>query len=410
MTPADTPQSNADVPVELTAYDTEDTPRTVAVPAGEDVTRREETLRAQGWRVVFGGRRRRRRALPRGVSPEDFARFNELLAGCVRRGIPLLRGVRQAARDIRSSRFRDALKRVEQDLERGRSPAEAFGSEESRLPPLYGRLLAAGARGGNLADVLLALSRNIRRDLVFRRGVCEALVYPVFLLVACCCFVGLFAVTIVPQLRTVGAAVGVRTYPAAGVLSLFASESPFTAPVIALCGFGVLLALFFLLRTTPFFRGLHEAVMRRLPLMRGLYEAAVWSAAVDTLGMLLTARVPAPEALALAGPALGSGWVTRAFERAADAVRRGESLSEALRNGASVPAPVLRAVDAGAAHGDLPASLAAAAREYRDLSVIRARVFVGYLPALLAFIFGGVLLFAALAVFGQYVNFWSASW
>jgi len=410
MMHADPPQSNSDIPVELTAYDTEDAPQTLALPAGEDVTRREETLRTQGWRVVFGRKRRRRQALPRGVSPEDFARFNELLAGCVRRGMPLLRGVRQAARDIRSPRFRETLKRVEQDLARGRSLAEAFGSEESRLPPLYGRLLAAGARGGNLADVLLALGRNIRHSVAFRRGVCEALVYPVFLLMACFCFVGLFAVTIVPQLRTVGAAVEVRTYPAAGALSWFASDSPFAAPVITLCAFGVLLALFFFLRTTPFFRGLHEALMRRMPLMRGLYEAAIWSAALDTLGMLLTARVPAPEALALAGPAMGSAWVMNAFERAANAVRRGESLSRALRSGSSVPAPVLRAVDAGSAHGDLPASLAAAAREYRELSVTRARLFVGYLPALLAFLFGGVLLFVALAVFGQYVNFWSASW
>lgn len=392
-------QSHAEVSAELVAYDPDDVRQTVPLLSGEDVPAREQALRDEGWRVVDGRRPTARETLPRGVSAEEFARFNELLAGSVRYGMPLLSGVKKAARDVRSRRFRETLNQIERDLAAGRSPDEAFASEESRLPVLYGRLMQAGIAAGNLADVLVAVSRNLRRDTAFRRGVYEALAYPIFLFFVSLCVVSGILGVFMPQIRAMAA--GMDTPPFSIVSAL---------PAIALLGFGVILVVFLLLRTTPIVRGLHEAIMRRLPFVRALYEATVWSAAADTLGMLFKARVPAPEALALAGPALGSHWVKDAFARAAEGIRRGETLPQAFHRTASVPPTVLRAIDSGSAHGNLAASLAAVAREYRDVSAWHAQLFVNCLPALLAMLFGGVLLLVALAVLGQYITLLGLPW
>ena len=392
-------ENNPQTAAELTAYNLDDVPQTVPLLAGEDVTAREAELRDRGWRVVGGQCLKMRDTLPRGIKAEDFARFNELLAGSVRCGMPLLYGVRQAGRDVRSRRFRDSLERVKHDLASGRPPGEAFASEQSRLPALYGRMMQAGIAAGNLADVLVAVSRNVRRDTEFRRGVYAALAYPLLLFFVSLGIVGAVLGVFVPRIRA--AAAGLEAPAPTSVAAL---------PLLALIGFGVVLLVILLLRTTPFVRGLHEAFMRRLPFMRTVYEAAVWSAAADTLAMLFKAQVPAPDALALVGPALGSHWVENAFVHAAEAVRRGETLPQALRRGAAVPPTILRAVDSGSAHGNLAASLAAAAREYRDISAMRARMFINVLPALLALLFGGVLLLVALAVLGEYAVLLGRPW
>ena len=225
--------------VELVAYDREDNLQTFPLPPDADPLEIESALRAGGCHVAYAKLRRPARAVPRGVSAENFARFNELLASAVRRKMPLLRGVRKVACEVRSRRFREALNRIAYDLERGEPLERAFGSVESGFPPLYGRLMAAGAASGNLADVLVALSRNIRADVRFRRDVCEALVYPVFLFFMCLCFVPLFVVVLLPHIQSIGGAMNMRPHPIAGFLSWLGGGGPASAPLVGLGVFAV---------------------------------------------------------------------------------------------------------------------------------------------------------------------------
>ena len=394
--------------IELKALDRDGQAHTAPVPPQGDVVAAEDAIRREGGRVVAAEVQWSRR--PAGISAEDFARFNEQLASAVQRGVPLLQGVRRLGREMGGRRFHGSIAQVEQRLERGDSLRDAFAAEQTGFPPLYGRLLEAGAAAEDLPQVLLALARNIRTDATFRAGIVEAVVYPALLLVVCLGFLAGFAATILPgRFVPVAEAVEMRI-PA--ITELMAGEAQIGRTAIALAVVLLLTGWLFwrLARREGWARDIRESVLRRLPLYRSMHEAALWSSAADTLALLLRARVPAPAALRLTGPATDSPWVERCFADLAGQAEAGQLLPEAARRTEELPRRVVRALDAGAARNDLPGALIDLGADYRDEAQRRARNLVTYLPPAMALVMGVLVLLVALSVFLPVIKFWGAAW
>ena len=118
--PESPPQEGVDV--ELIGYDRTGAPMTVAASDAADAVASEEKVRKAGGRVSFARRAAPDRLKPPGISAEDFARFNELLASAIQRGVPLLEGVRELSRGAGQRRFRQALTLAASALERGEAP------------------------------------------------------------------------------------------------------------------------------------------------------------------------------------------------------------------------------------------------------------------------------------------------
>jgi type IV pilus assembly protein PilC len=383
---------------ELVSYDPEGKEIVLAVPPDADVLAAEQKLRAAGGRlmaVLLLGQRAR----PAGVSAEDFARFNELLGSAVRRGVPMTEEIRRLGREFGSGRFRASLEKVEQALARGVPLREAFAPERSGFPALYGWMMEAGAASGSLSTVLLALSRNIRTDSNFRRGIVEACVYPILLICVCCGLLAGFAAHILPVFKEAAPKVGVHI---PWFTRLIAADNA-GQEVLMIGGWLIIMTLALILMGT-------EPVMRRLPFLRSFYEAALWSSAADMLALLVQAAVPAPAALRLVGRATGSRWLRKTLDRLAEAAEKGRPLSVAGREDPDVPARFNYALDVGERRGDLAAAMSDLAGRYRYDARRRSQLLVRYLPPALAVIFGIIVFLMALAVLGPYFEFWGGNW
>ena len=396
--------------VTLVGYDKDGNPFETPVGPDADPLRVEAEVRMAGGRISLARLTKRDRPLPPGTSAEDFARFNEMLASAIRRDVPLLDGIRDLARNVKSARFRASLERVKANLERGESLEKAFAPESSDFPRVYAHLISAGAATGNMCSVLLALSRNIRTDVAFRRGVVEASVYPVFLAWMCCAFLSGFALSMFPIFSETARMVNMRIPTITMIMTGQSETSQRVFLLLIVVVAGTLALWFAVLRKIQLGRDVREAVVRKMPFLRGLHEAAVWSAASDTLALLLRAEVPAPLALRLVGQAAGSRWLMKSFEKMALMIEEGVPLSKAARDTAGVPFHFTRACDSGEIGGDLAGSLEALGREYRTRAERHAHVFLRYLPPGLALVFGVVVLAVVLSVLWPYIEFWGAAW
>jgi type II secretory pathway component PulF len=384
---------------ELVAYDRDGKEVVSAIPPDADVPQIEEQLRAAGGRLTTVLLTGPKRARPAGVSAEDFARFNELLGSAVRRGVPMTDGIKGLARELGTGRFQTALANVEQSLARGVPLREAFAPESSGFPALYGWMMEAGAASGRLSTILLALSRNIRTESAFRRGIVEACVYPIFLLCVCGGLLAAFAAHILPRYEDIAPRISV----AIPWVTRLLATSDVTREVLSLAVFLIIAALVLLFLGT-------EPMMRRLPFFRTFYEAALWSSAADMFALLARAEVPAPTALRLVGPATGSRWLRDTLDRLAEAAEKGRPLSVAGREDRDVPARFNYALDVGERRGDLATAMSELAERYRYEARRRSQLLIRYLPPAFAVVFGIIVLLMALTVLGPYFKFWGGSW
>lgn len=395
--------------VNLTGYDAAGNPLSVAVPPNADPVAVQQNILQSGGRVLSARWFRGDRPGPEGITAEQFARFNEMLATAVRRQVPLLEGIRELSREFRTARFSASLDQVSERLQRGASLREAFEPQRTRFPKLYGALLEAGMAAGNLPQVLLRLSRNIRVDAAFRRAIMQALIYPTLLVTVGVGMLLMFMAIILPRYTLVAGMISVKMPWLLG--GTFGAGQP-GARLMALLFVIVVLTglLWAAVGRHGVGRPVTEYTARHAPFFRAFYEAATWSAYADTLALLLRAQAPMPTALRLAGPATGADWLARTSERLAAEIEAGRKLSDAAREDRDIPRRVLHAFEHGEAQRDPTTALEQLAERYRRESERRALNIIRYLPPTLSVVFGLAVLGVALIVLGPFFSFWGGAW
>src|SRR5688572_20329653 len=140
-------------------------------------------------------------ARPRGraLQGDDFAAFNQQLAHLTAAGLPVEAGLRLIAQDMRSGRLAATVRLVADELERGTPLGEAFEKHRARFPALYGQLLEAGVKGGDLSGVLLNLGRHMEMVQRLRSLLWRTVSYPLTVLAALAVVMTFLGLYVIPQ-------------------------------------------------------------------------------------------------------------------------------------------------------------------------------------------------------------------
>jgi len=222
---------------------------------------------------------------------DEFAFFNQQLAGMLRSGIPLEGALRRLCADMRRGSLRSELEQLEADLARGTPLAEAL--QRRRLPGLYQRLVVLGARSNDLPGALTLLADYYQRQHHLWTRLTGLMVYPgivlfVAFLVSVLFYLAwsrIYMSTWMPAISGMGDG---RPLPAITQAALPLLNHLWVFP--ALLGLAFLAAV--LTVSVP---GLRYIVRWRLPAFR---EASLAHTAT-TLSLLLKGGIPLPESLGL---------------------------------------------------------------------------------------------------------------
>jgi type II secretory pathway component PulF len=112
---------------------------------------------------------------------DEFAFFNQQLAGMLQSGIPLEGALQQLTRSMKLSKTCQEFVQLEQDLAQGIPLKEAL--EKRALPPLYLQVLKAGAESENVSGMLTMLADYYTRLHAITLKLKGLMVYPVIVLV-----------------------------------------------------------------------------------------------------------------------------------------------------------------------------------------------------------------------------------
>ena len=113
---------------------------------------------------------------------DQFAFFNQQLAGMLRSGIPLEGALRQLTREMERGRLRRELGQLESDLANGVPLSEAI--IQRRLPQLYVQLIRLAGSSDTLPGVLTMLADYYEQSYNLWLRLKGLLVYPVIALLS----------------------------------------------------------------------------------------------------------------------------------------------------------------------------------------------------------------------------------
>lgn len=285
--------------------------------------------------------------------PEDVTIFTRDLALLLRAGARINDGLELLAADPDFGRLRSVVADIRSRVVSGESFAEALARHEGLFPPMYIALVRVGEASGSLDQVLEVLAGERARGEALRRRLSDAIRYPLFVLGAAGCVLLFFLSYVLPQFASVLQDFGAKVDPVVGVflnISTFLRSNSDTV----LAGLAVTVAATWLvLRQERIRRGITNAIVR-LPAIRNIMSAYRTALFCRNLGLLLGSGVNLTTTLRILIDMMATTGPSKVWSDAADRVRHGSKLSDALAENEALPAMAVRMLRLGDETGQLP--------------------------------------------------------
>ncbi len=295
----------------------------------------------------------------------EVTTFTRDLALLLKAGARLDDALELLAGDADVGRLRPVVAKLRAALLSGESLAEAVGAHPALFPSMYVVLVRVGEISGTLDQVLELLAQERLRAERMRRKVTDAMQYPLFVLIAAVCVMIFFLMFVLPQFSSVLQDFGNKSNSA---LSFFIHLSEFmranaTALLFAI---GCLIASTWLVLRRPGTRSAIMGVAARVPGVAGVIRFYRTSLFCRNLSVLLGSGVSLTATLRIIVDIMAVTGNVETWTLAADRVRHGGKLSEALSASNSLPPMALRMLRLGEETGQLPVLAGRVAEFYEE--------------------------------------------
>ena len=300
------------------------------------------TLQAFLTKDLFGGR---------GLSSKALADLLQQLATLVGAGIPLEQTLGMLTARDADARLRWVAGELRRRVRDGSCLSEAMRAESRAFPRIAIAMVRAGESSGALDTALARLAVYVRSIESIKESVRSALIYPAILVVTAFISILVILTVVLPQLKPLlhdTASLPFATQLVLNVSDLVRDYWWLLAAMLGATGISIYRFLI-----NPSRRLGRDAVLLRLPLVGTAIKRAEAARFSRTLGVLVTANVPLPSALAMAEAALGNMAIAEAVSRVTRSLKEGGGLAEPLAATAMFPELAIQMIRIGEATGQL---------------------------------------------------------
>jgi general secretion pathway protein F len=303
-------------------------------------------------------------------SPAEVTTFTRDLALLLKASARLDDALELLSSDADVGRLRPVVGKLRAALLGGESFAEAIAAHPILFPPMYVALVRVGEVSGTLDQVLEMLGTERARAEQMRRKLTDAMQYPLFVLVAAVGVMLFFILFVLPQFSAVLQDFGGKSDSA---LSVFLRLSDFmraNATALLLAAASLIGAIWFAWRR-PAARAAAIGTVARLPGIAGIFQFYRTSLFCRNLGVLLGSGVRLTTALRILIDIMAVAGNADVWTAAAERVRHGGKLSDALSASSSLPPMAVRMLRLGEETGQLPV-LAGRVAEFYEAKLQRS--------------------------------------
>lgn len=333
-----------------------------------------------------------------GLTLDHRAVIYRELGALLRAGLPVVKALDILIDSPELGEACGILARVRDSIREGQSLAEAMVRASETVSVLEKALIAVGERSGTLGDALDSLAAFVEEQQSVKDRVRTALLYPaVVLVIALVVATGVFTF-VLPQTEKVLSEMHI-SMPA--ITRIMMGMGKF----FAICGMPLILVLALVVLRLQ--RRAKKEPALRMDIDRRIFGLPMIGRGVTimvnlrfsrTLAILMHGGVPLVEGLHLAGRATGNAWIENLTESAAESVRHGGSLADAVRKIPPLAETLPGWIQAGEAGGNLENLLHNAGERYQRQWLRFITRSLGLLEPVIILLLGVFVLLVALAV------------
>lgn len=284
---------------------------------------------------------------------EDVTIFTRDLALLLRAGARINDGLELLAADRDFGKLRPVVSDIRSRVIAGESFAESLSRHERLFPSMYVAMIRVGEASGSLDQVLEVLADERIRAEALKRKLGEAIRYPMFVLGAAGCVLLFFLTFVLPQFASVLQDFGAKVDPFILGFLNFSTWLRANADAMLVVILAAIAVSWLVLRRPGVRRRITNAATS-LPAIRQVMTYHRTSLFCRNLGVLLGAGVNLTTTLRILVDMMSSAGPSAVWRDAAERVRHGAKLSDALSDTQALPAMAVRMLRLGDETGQLP--------------------------------------------------------
>lgn len=334
---------------------------------------------------------------PERVPAAELAAITRQFSTLVAAGLPLVEALGALSEQAERASLARILAQVRQEVTEGSSLADALAQHPRLFASLYVNMVRAGEASGALHVVLERLADYTENQARLLGKVRSALTYPAIMLLLSATILFFLLSYVVPKVTRIfqetHQQLPLPTRLLLGVSDFVAQWWWLLLVVLA----GTIVGAMRWSRT-PAGREHVDRLTLGVPYLGRLAQKLAVARFARTLSTLLASGIGLLPALDIVKSIVDNTVLTRAIERARDAIREGQSIAPPLRESGLFPPLVVHMVAVGERSGQLEAMLSKAADTYDDEVENAVVALTTVLEPIIIVFMGGVVLFIVLAI------------
>lgn len=290
------------------------------------------------------------------VALHDLVVFTRQLATMIDAGLAMVQCLQALAEQTPSRVMREIIKDVCARVEAGDSFSDALKKHPKTFDRLYTCMVAAGERGGLLAEILARLATYLENSARLRKKVKSAMMYPTAVTTIAIGITVFLLVKVVPVFGEIYSGFGAKlpgpTQWLINISEVLRNNLLIILPVMAALIYG-----WFAYIKTKKGREFWDRTRIRMPIFGDIAHKICLARFTRTLASLVRSGIPILEVLGIVSQTVGNVIMEKAIVAAAGDIEQGEGIAASLGKHPIFPSMVIRMVTAGEQTGKIDAML-----------------------------------------------------
>lgn len=299
------------------------------------------------------------------VKKKDLAVFCRQFYTMLDAGLGIVKCLEILEKQTENKTLAKSIASVFEDVQKGFTLSEAMKSHKNVFPQLLIHMVEAGEVSGNLDTIMERMAVHYEKESKLEQKIKSAMIYPIMLAVVSIAVVVFLLVSVLPTFISMFEGSG-QALPGPTQILLDISNwlSSYWYIFISMV-LGLILA-FVVLRRTPGGRRFLDNLKLKIPVVKDTTVKIITSRFTRTLSTLLASGIPLIQSIEVVSKIVGNKVVYDRLEVATDDIRKGVSLSRAVRNVGVFPPMVDSMINIGEESGALDDILNKTADFYDD--------------------------------------------
>lgn len=291
------------------------------------------------------------------VDRKDLISFCFDMEQMTRAGIPLLEGLRDVRDSVESTRFRQVIAALLEDIEGGKMLSQAMTPFPRVFDGVFVSLIRAGEQTGRLTDVFESLWNTLKWQDELASETKKLLIYPIMVFIVVLCVLLFLLMYLVPQvvgvLQTMRVDLPLQT-------RILIAASDFTVhywwlvlggPVVAAIG------LVGAVKTSERAAFAFDRFKLRIPVLGPILQKIILARFASFFALMYQSGITILDAIRASEGIVGNRVVAEGLRRAGQQINAGEPMSDTFRGLGMFPPLVIRMLKVGENTGALDRAL-----------------------------------------------------